>query len=85
VTEPTCVQILQPGYRVGERILRPARVAVAEPGGPDDAPGGLDDGADDGDGEADAGPGSVHHQPGGTAGGSEGGKSGRQETSADHD
>ncbi|MBO0776914.1 MAG: nucleotide exchange factor GrpE, partial [Actinobacteria bacterium] len=31
VTEPTCVQILQPGYRVGERILRPARVAVAEP------------------------------------------------------
>jgi molecular chaperone GrpE len=35
VTEPTCVQILQPGYRVGDRILRPARVAVAEPG--DDA------------------------------------------------
>jgi molecular chaperone GrpE len=31
VTEPTCVQILQPGYRVGERIVRPARVAVAEP------------------------------------------------------
>jgi molecular chaperone GrpE len=32
VTEPTCVQILQPGYKVGERIVRPARVAVAEPG-----------------------------------------------------
>ncbi len=32
VTEPTCVQILQPGYKVGGRILRPARVAVAEPG-----------------------------------------------------
>jgi molecular chaperone GrpE len=31
VTEPTCVAILQPGYKVGERILRPARVAVAEP------------------------------------------------------
>jgi molecular chaperone GrpE len=31
VTEPTCVEILQPGYRVGGRILRPARVAVAEP------------------------------------------------------
>ncbi|WP_214103334.1 nucleotide exchange factor GrpE [Acrocarpospora catenulata] len=31
VTEPTCVEILQPGYRIGERILRPARVAVAEP------------------------------------------------------
>ena len=28
---PTCVEILQPGYRIGERILRPARVAVAEP------------------------------------------------------
>ena len=50
VTEPTCVQILQPGYKVGERIVRPARVAVAEPeegaatpdeacrhGGPDEA------------------------------------------------
>jgi molecular chaperone GrpE len=33
VTEPTAVQILQPGYQVGERIIRPARVAVAEPGG----------------------------------------------------
>ncbi len=33
VGEPTCVQILQPGYKVGGRILRPARVAVAEPGG----------------------------------------------------
>ena len=32
VTEPTAVQILQPGYKVGERIIRPARVAVAEPG-----------------------------------------------------
>jgi molecular chaperone GrpE len=40
VSEPTSVQILQPGYKVGDRILRPARVAVAEPGGdsgqPDD-------------------------------------------------
>jgi molecular chaperone GrpE len=33
VSEPTCVQILQPGYKIGDRILRPARVAVAEPGG----------------------------------------------------
>ena len=31
VQGPTCVEILQPGYRVGERVLRPARVAVAEP------------------------------------------------------
>ncbi len=27
----TCTQIMQPGYRVGERIIRPARVAVSEP------------------------------------------------------
>jgi molecular chaperone GrpE len=42
VTEPTAVQILQPGYRVGDRIVRPARVAVAEPSdGP--APGNQDE------------------------------------------
>jgi len=28
---PTCVEILQPGYRIKDKILRPARVAVAEP------------------------------------------------------
>ncbi len=28
---PTCVEILQPGYRIADRVLRPARVAVAEP------------------------------------------------------
>lgn len=33
VTEPVAAQILQPGYRIGERILRPARVAVTEPSG----------------------------------------------------
>lgn len=31
VDDPTCVRILQPGYKFGERIVRPARVAVAEP------------------------------------------------------
>ncbi len=31
VSETTCVQILQPGYRIGERTIRPARVGVAEP------------------------------------------------------
>ncbi|MCX4907521.1 nucleotide exchange factor GrpE [Streptomyces sp. NBC_00878] len=31
VTETMCVAILQPGYRFGERTIRPARVAVAEP------------------------------------------------------
>jgi molecular chaperone GrpE len=58
VTEPSCVRIFQPGYKVGDRIIRPARVAVAEPGGdagpPDDAepappasPASGVDGADD--------------------------------------
>ena len=31
VSEPTCVQVFQPGYRIGERVVRPARVAVADP------------------------------------------------------
>ncbi|HVS68942.1 MAG TPA: nucleotide exchange factor GrpE [Mycobacteriales bacterium] len=31
VTEAVCAEIYQPGYRVGERVLRPARVAVLEP------------------------------------------------------
>ena len=30
-TPTTVVQVLQPGYRVGDRVLRPARVAVADP------------------------------------------------------
>ncbi|MEZ0493957.1 nucleotide exchange factor GrpE [Kineococcus sp. TBRC 1896] len=29
----TCTKVLQPGYKLGERILRPARVAVADPQG----------------------------------------------------
>jgi molecular chaperone GrpE len=53
VTEPTCVQILQPGYKVGERILRPARVAVAEPTDPAGARtiSDVDDGQDSGLGD----------------------------------
>lgn len=30
-TDTTVVQVLQPGYRIGERVLRAARVAVADP------------------------------------------------------
>jgi molecular chaperone GrpE len=61
VSEPTCVRILQPGYRVGERIIRPARVAVAEPAaeaGPPDA-GSVepDSSADPGDDDGDDGAG----------------------------
>ena len=75
VTEPTCIKILQPGYRVGERILRPARVEVAEPGEAEapDEPDGPDEAA---------GSDGAHHQPSGGAGGS-GDAPGRQETSAD--
>src|SRR5215472_14315976 len=74
VTEPTCIKILQPGYRVGERILRPARVEVAEPGEAEasDEP----DEPDDADDAAHGG--GVHHQPSGS-----GDAPRRQETSAD--
>jgi molecular chaperone GrpE len=38
VIEDTCVAIMFPGYKVGDRILRPAKVAVAAPAtGPDGA------------------------------------------------
>jgi molecular chaperone GrpE len=45
VAEDTCVEIFQPGYKVGERILRPARVAVAAPDGSNGSewPSGEDD------------------------------------------
>ena len=41
VSETTCVQILQPGYRIGDRTIRVAMVAVAEPqpGGPGESSG----------------------------------------------
>nr|WP_296069909.1 nucleotide exchange factor GrpE [uncultured Actinoplanes sp.] len=31
VTEPTCVEVMRRGYMLGERLLRPAMVAVADP------------------------------------------------------
>jgi molecular chaperone GrpE len=31
VSEPTCVEVFTPGYKVGERVMRPARVKVSEP------------------------------------------------------
>jgi molecular chaperone GrpE len=36
VTQQTCAEVFQPGYRLGERILRPARVAVVEPDQPEE-------------------------------------------------
>ena len=29
--------VLQPGYRIGDRVVRPARVAVADPASPQPA------------------------------------------------
>jgi len=34
ISGPTCVEILQPGYRIKDKVIRPARVAVAEPSEP---------------------------------------------------
>ncbi|HSS87702.1 MAG TPA: nucleotide exchange factor GrpE [Streptosporangiaceae bacterium] len=83
VTEPVCIKILQPGYRVGERILRPARVEVAEPGEAGAAAEPDGPGSAEGPDEPDdaAGGGGVHHQPSGGSGDA----SSRQETSADDD
>ncbi|MCE7082837.1 nucleotide exchange factor GrpE [Streptomyces sp. ST2-7A] len=61
VKETTCVQILQPGYRINDRTIRPARVGVAEPqpGSPageasaGDSPAG--ESGDGGDGEKESG------------------------------
>jgi molecular chaperone GrpE len=47
VDGPTCVEILQPGYRIGERILRPARVAVGEPAAAAPEPESADEVGDD--------------------------------------
>ncbi len=34
VDQPTCVEVMRRGYALGERLLRPAMVAVADPGDP---------------------------------------------------
>ncbi|HEY3737975.1 MAG TPA: nucleotide exchange factor GrpE [Jatrophihabitans sp.] len=38
VTETICTTIMRPGYRHGERLLRPAMVAVTEPASPPSSP-----------------------------------------------
>jgi molecular chaperone GrpE len=67
VTQTTCVQILQPGYRIGERNLRPARVAVAEPQ-PGSQPGqGGQPGGKGAEGAGKAGASAQEEAAGGTA------------------
>nr|BFE32364.1 hypothetical protein GCM10010200_046150 [Actinomadura rugatobispora] len=57
VTETSVTDVLQPGYRIGERVLRPARVAVAEPDpSAAPAPGAAGSGGTAGDGEQAGGP-----------------------------
>ncbi|HEY0485589.1 MAG TPA: nucleotide exchange factor GrpE [Mycobacteriales bacterium] len=34
VTQPTCVDVMRRGYAMGERMIRPAMVAVADPAAP---------------------------------------------------
>jgi molecular chaperone GrpE len=34
VDGPTCVSVMRSGWTIGDRLVRPAMVAVAEPGGP---------------------------------------------------
>ena len=46
ITGPTCVAILQPGYKIKEKVIRPARVAVAEPSGEVPVSGAAGDRAD---------------------------------------
>ncbi len=65
VTEPTAVDVLTPGYRLGERILRPARVAVASP---DDSVSAQP--AGDGEAEQAAGGGGAESTPSTTGTGS---------------
>jgi molecular chaperone GrpE len=47
VTEPTAAQIYQPGYRLGDRVLRPARVGVVEPDSLVEPSAATSDGSDD--------------------------------------
>ena len=54
----TVVQVVQPGYSIGDRVLRPAMVGVAK-GGPKQAAGGEHEQAAD---EAPAEPGPVNEQ-----------------------
>lgn len=52
VKETTCAQILQPGYSLNERVLRPARVAVVEPEGGSEAEQPTESPADTGSNES---------------------------------
>ncbi|GAA4896909.1 nucleotide exchange factor GrpE [Streptomonospora salina] len=51
-TVPTVIEVFQPGYTIGERVLRPARVVVAGPG--DDAAE-ASESAESGDADASGG------------------------------
>jgi molecular chaperone GrpE len=74
VTEATCVRILQPGYKVADRILRPARVAVEEPwDGDGSAEPDSEELASDEDASYDSGVAGGGHGPRGPVGRADGG------------
>ena len=54
VEAPTVIEVFQPGYLIGERVLRPARVVVAGPA--DEADGDGGDSAEEGAPAAEAAP-----------------------------
>lgn len=58
VSEPTCVQVFRRGYRFGERLLRPALVAVADPSGDEPSEPAREAEAASGSGQAEAASGS---------------------------
>jgi molecular chaperone GrpE len=70
---PTCTAILQPGYRIGERVVRPARVAVSEPS-TDPAGASVEPGADPGS-DPGMGPGAASEPPPGESADAPGGSS----------
>jgi molecular chaperone GrpE len=54
VTTTTCQTIVQAGYRIGERVVRPARVTVVDPEPGDGSGGSEDSGSADRAGNADS-------------------------------
>ncbi|WP_017626067.1 nucleotide exchange factor GrpE [Nocardiopsis chromatogenes] len=56
VEAPTVIEVFQPGYAIGERVLRPARVVVAGPADePEEADGDGEDSAEEAAPAAEAG------------------------------
>src|SRR5699024_1770216 len=53
ISVQTVIEVFQPGYRIDERILRPARVVVGDPAEETEAPSGDEGAAEEAGGETD--------------------------------